>query len=67
MQQMRAEKSDFRTYTSSSIIGTISRPTNVVDLIKKNKMEKTKEKMLKIYTLFGFVGLFLLFVIFIYP
>jgi hypothetical protein len=63
---MRVEKSKFRTCTASSIIGTISRSTNVVDLIKKNKIEKTKEKILKIYTLFGFVGLFFLFVIFLY-
>jgi hypothetical protein len=63
---MRVEKSNFRAYITSSIIGTISKPTNIVDLVKKNTIEKTKEKILKIYTLFGFVGLFFLFVIFIY-
>ena len=62
---MRAEKSNFRVYSSSSGIGPISRPTNVVDLVKKSKIEKKREKIQQVYTLLGFIGLFLL-VIFMY-
>ena len=63
--QMRAEKSNFRVYSSLSKISSVVRPTNVVDLTKKNKIEKKKEKIQQVYTLLGFIGLFLL-VIFMY-
>ena len=63
---MRAEKSNFRVYSSLSEISSGARRTNIVDLVKKNKIEKKKEQILKIYTLSGFVGLFLFFVIFIF-
>jgi len=62
---MRAEKSNFRVYSSLSKISSVVRPTNVVDLTKKNKIEKKKEKIQQVYTLLGFIGLFLL-VIFMY-
>tara|TARA_Y100000590_G_scaffold94423_1_gene107000 strand:+ start:245 stop:439 length:195 start_codon:yes stop_codon:yes gene_type:complete len=63
---MRVEKSNFRVYSSLPKIGTLSRPVNIVDIVKKNKVEEKKEKIVKIYTLLGFVGLFLLIVTFIY-
>ncbi len=63
---MRVEKSNFRVYSSLPKIGTLSRPANIVDIVKKNKVEEKKEKIVKIYTLLGFVGLFLLIVTFIY-
>ena len=62
---MRAEKSNFRVYSSLSKISSGARPTNIVDLVKKNKIEKKKEKIQQVYTLLGFIGLFLL-VIFMY-
>ena len=64
---MRAEKSNFGAYSTLTKNGTVSRPINITDLIKKNKIEEKKEKLLKIYTSLGFVGLLLLLlVIFIY-
>ena len=62
---MRAEKSNFRVYSSLSKISSFSRPTNVVDLVKKNKIERKREKKQQVYNLLGFIGLFL-FVIFIF-
>ena len=62
---MRAEKSNFRVYSSLSKISSFSRPTNVVDLVKKNKIERKREKKQQVYNLLGFIGLFLL-VIFMY-
>ena len=62
---MRATKSKFRVYSSLPKISSISRPTNVIDLVKKNKIEEKKEKKQQVYTLLGFTGLFLL-IIFMY-
>jgi len=63
---MRVEKSNFRVYSPMPKIGTLSRPANIVDIVKKNKVEEKKEKKVKIYTLFSFTVLFLLIVTFIY-
>ena len=63
---MRAAKSNFTAYSSPAKIGSVSRATNILDLIKKNKIEEKREKKVKIYTLLGFFGIILLFGIFIY-
>ena len=57
---MRAEKSNFTAYSSLSRIRSVSGTTNILDLIKRNKLEEKKEKMHKFYILLSFVGLFLL-------
>ena len=60
---MRAEKSNFTAYSSLSKIDSAPRSTNIIDLIKRNKEEEKKEKILRIYitlgsfTLILFVGL----------
>ena len=45
-------------------VGNVSKTTNIIDLIKRNKIEEQKDKLQKIFTLFGFSGLILLFVVF---
>ena len=52
-------------YCANSV-GNISKTTNIIDLIKRNKIEEQKEKLLKIITILGSSGLVLLFVIFIF-
>ena len=61
---MRAEKSDLSIYTSLAQ-NSVSRSTNITDLLRKNKAEQKKEKIIKIYTIAGFSGLALVFGIFI--
>ena len=51
-------------YAANSV-GNVSRTTNISDLIKRNKIEEQKDKLQKIFTLFGFLGLILLFVAFV--
>ena len=63
---MRAAKSNFTAYSSPTKIGSVSRATNILDLIKKNKEEQKKEKKVKIYTLLGFAGIILILGLFIY-
>ena len=57
---MSAEKSNFTVNSPLLKIGSVSRPTNITDLIKRNKLEEKKEKMHKFYILLSFVGLFLM-------
>ena len=63
---MRAEKSNFAAYSSLSKIGSAPRPTNIIDLIKKNKEEEKKEKILRIYITLGSFVLILFVGIIIY-
>ena len=63
---MRAEKSHYTVYSTQSENGSISKTTNILDIIKKNKIEEKREKKLKFYTLISFVGLILLFSLYIY-
>ena len=63
---MRAEKSHYTVYSTQSEKGSISKTTNILDIIKKNKIEEKREKKLKFYTLISFVGLILLFSLYIY-
>ena len=53
---MGVQKSDFGIYSSVPKISGISKRANVLDIIKKNKVEAKKEKVIKIYTLLGFTG-----------
>ena len=57
---MRVHKSNFTVYTSLQKAGTFSKPANIVDLIKKNRVEEKKDKIFKIYTMVGFVALILI-------
>ena len=63
---MRAEKSNISVYSFLPKVNTVSRRTNVVDLLKKNRAEEKKEKKQRIFILSGFVGSILLFGIVIY-
>ena len=60
---MRAKKSNLGVYLSLQE-NSVSRPTNITDLLKKNKAEQKKEKIAKIYTIVGLVSLVLAFGIF---
>ena len=63
---MRAEKSNFAAYSSLSKIDSVSRTTNITDLIKRNKEEEKKEKILRIYITLGSSALILFVGIIIY-
>ena len=54
---MRAQKSNFTVYSSLPKIGGASKPTNVLDLIKRNKAEEKKDKKQTIYAAVGLVVL----------
>ena len=62
---MGAEKSNYSTNSVLSKVSNIQKSTNIVDLIKKNKEEEKREKVLKIYTSIGFGGL-VIFTIYIF-
>ena len=63
---MGYNKSNYSVYSSLVKIDNVSKPINVSNLIKRNKKEQQKDKLLKILTLLGSSGLVLLFVIFIF-
>ena len=63
---MRAEKSHYAVYSSQAETSSISKTTNILDIIKKNKIEEKREKKIKFYTLISFAGLILLFSLFVY-
>ena len=63
---MRAEKSNFAAYSALTEIGSAPRRTNIIDLIKKNKEEEKKEKILRIYITLGSFALILFVGIIIY-
>ena len=62
---MRYVKSNYSSYTSLAKTESVSRSTNIQDLIKRNKIEEKKDKLLKIYTISGFSLLLILLVLFI--
>jgi|TARA_B110000438_G_scaffold166420_1_gene159197 hypothetical protein len=62
---MRYAKSNYSAYTSLAKTDAVSRPANIRDLIKRNKTEEKKDKLLKIYTLLGLSALLILLVLFI--
>ena len=57
---MSTGKSNFTTYAMLSKDSGVSRPTNIVDLMKRNKEEEKREKMQKIYAPLSFAGLILM-------
>ena len=63
---MEYKKSNYSVYSSIVKIDNVSKPINITNLIKKNKIEQQEDKLLKILTLLGSSGLVLLFVIFIF-
>ena len=63
---MAYKKSNYSAYSSIVKIDNVSKPINITNLIKRNKIEQQKDKLLKILTLLGSSGLVLLFVIFIF-
>ena len=63
---MGYKKSNYGVYSSMVKIDNVSKPINITNLIKRNKIEQQKDKLLKILTLLGSSGLVLLFVIFIF-
>ena len=63
---MAYKKSNYSVYSSMVKIDNVSKPINITNLIKRNKIEQQKDKLLKILTLLGSSGLVLLFVIFIF-
>ena len=62
---MGYKKSNYGVYSSFLKDDSISEPTNIINILKRNKIEEQKEKLLKIITILGSSGLVLLFVIFI--
>ena len=63
---MGYKKSNYGVYSSFLKNDSVSEPTNVTNILKRNKIEEQKEKLLKIITILGSSGLVLLFVVFIY-
>ena len=63
---MGYKKSNYSVYSSMVKIDNVSKPINITNLIKRNKIEQQRDKLLKILTLLGSSGLVLLFVIFIF-
>ena len=63
---MGYKESNYSVYSSIVKIDNVSKPINITNLIKKNKIEQQKDKLLKTLTLLGSSGLVLLFVIFIF-
>ena len=63
---MGYKKLNYGVYSPTVKIDNLSKPINISDLIKRNKIEQQKDKLLKILTLLGSSGLVLLFVIFIF-
>ena len=63
---MGYKKSNYGIYSSFLKVDKVSEPTNVSNILKRNKIEEQKEKLLKVITILGSSGLVLLFVIFIF-
>ena len=63
---MGYKKPNYGVYSSYSKVDDVLRPTNISNILKRNKIEEQKEKLLKIITILGSSGLVLLFVIFIF-
>ena len=63
---MGYRKSNYGIYTSFLKVDNISEPTNISNILKRNKIEEQREKLLKIITILGSSGLVLIFVTFIY-
>ena len=62
---MGYKKSNYGVYSSLLKIDNVSKETNIFNILKRNKIEEQKEKLIKIITVLGSSGLVLLFVMFI--
>ena len=63
---MGYKKAHYGVYSSFLKVDNVSKPTNVSNILKRNKIEERKEKLLNTITILGSSGLALLFVIFIF-
>ncbi len=64
---MRVEKSNFTNNLRYSKNINTSKQPNILDLIERNRAERKKEEIQKIYTMLGCgIGLFFIFGIFVY-
>ncbi len=63
---MRDEKSNFRVYSTLAKASHVAKPANITDLLRRSKAEEYREKTLKIYSILGFFGLIILFLIIAY-
>ena len=63
---MGYKKSNYGVYSSYLKVDNILGPANVSKILKRNKIEEQKEKLLKIITILGSSGLALLFVVFLF-
>ena len=63
---MGYKKSNYGVYSSFLKVDNVPKPTNVSNILKRNKIEEQKGKLQKITTILGFSGLALLFAIFIF-
>tara|TARA_B100001123_G_C14638303_1_gene760673 strand:+ start:45 stop:239 length:195 start_codon:yes stop_codon:yes gene_type:complete len=63
---MGYKKSNYGVYSQVLKVESVSKPTDITNIIKRNKVEEQKEKLLKVFTLIGSSGLVLLFVSFIF-
>ena len=63
---MAYKKSNNGVYSQALKVESVSKPTDITNIIKRNKVEEQKEKLLKVFTLIGSSGLVLLFVSFIF-
>ena len=63
---MGYKKSNYGVYSSYLKVDNVSRPTNISNILKRNKIEEQKEKLQKIITILGSSGLALLFVVFLF-
>ena len=62
---MGYKRSNYAVNSSFANVDDFSKRTNITNLIKRNKIEERKDRLLKI-TLLGSSGLILLFAIFIF-
>ncbi len=63
---MGYKKSNYGVYSSLLKVDNVSKETNIFNILKRNKIEEQKEKLIKIITVLGSSGLVLLFVMFIF-
>ena len=63
---MGYKRSNDGVYSLFLKVDNVSKPINIFNILKRNKIEEQKEKLRKIITILGSSGLVLLFVVFIY-
>ena len=54
---MRYKKANYSNSSTNAVINDFSKNTNILDLLKRNKINEQNEKRIKIFTLAGFLGL----------